>query len=73
MDELLVATLGKLGLASLGWIVAWIQWKDNKDLRTENNTLRDKILAAFVGEAEMKANLLNAFNNLTAAIKGAQK
>lgn len=69
MDELLIKALGSMGGAALGFMIAWIVYQDNKTLRQENNALRDKILTAFIGEAEIKVRHEQA---LTAVAKGVQ-
>lgn len=61
MDELLVSTLGKFGGAALGWIAAWYLYQDLRGLR-------EKVMDAFLADTQMKANLLNALENLTDAV-----
>ena len=68
MDSVLVGILGQLGVAALGYVIAFIVYRDNKVLREENNTIRDKILAAFVGEAEIKIRQEIALTTLSQGV-----
>ena len=68
MDSVLAGILIKLGVGALGYVIAWIVYLDNKALRAENNKIRDKILAAFVGEAEIKIRQEIAITTLSQGV-----
>ena len=58
----------KLGVGALGYVIAWVVYRDNKVLREENNTIRDKILVAFVGEAQIKIRQEIALTTLSQGV-----
>ena len=68
MDSVLVGILIKLGVGALGYVIAWVVYRDNKVLREENNTIRDKILVAFVGEAQIKIRQEIALTTLSQGV-----
>lgn len=57
---MLVTTYGPLGL---GWVLA--AW-----LMKQNVALQDKVMTAFVDDTRAKAEMRNALDALTSAVKG---
>ena len=67
-DSVITELLIKLGVGALGYVIAWIVYRDNKILREENSKIRDKVLAAFIGEAEIKIRQEIAITTLSQGV-----
>ena len=63
----LVKLFGPVGAICTAAAIAL--YRENRDLAKQNQAFSDKIMAAFVSDTEMKANMLNALSNLRETIE----
>ena len=62
MDDQLLAAIGKLTLGTMGWVIAWILWKELKETREKLYAMLPSMATVV---AENKASLIA----LTEAVK----